>query len=449
MSAGARRRWSAVIQFLVIGYSALGRSFAYLGLAPAKLFVGEIFLGWFMTVHYRAVQRVIGWAGRTRVTALLRLAMGIFLAHGLLCILHGFLLRRPAMPTLMNFAFNYYALYLVIGLATAMGGEHLMPRLTRRLAWIHGLYGVAYVGGLHSLYYPVPGSDVNIFAQPTASAFCVLALLQYEPKLSRAWFPILLNLAIMGAVQVRAEWLGFIAAFALWSVLAGKVRRLLLASVAVLTLIVIGLIFDVRLPGLSGRGGEISVQGIVGRALAPIDPYYAEKYVEGAADLGGTVDWRTRWWKSIWSSVNEEGEIEFFFGHGYGFEMTSLAINVEEGVRTPHSVFFYALGYGGWLGALVFIFFQTAIAAALWKVYRLTGDAFGLAFWVLNLALGLFGNSFETPFGAIPFYLVTGIVLAPLFQLHYLPWTRTQQRPAVPMPPLARGQRLPWAVDHA
>ena len=89
---------------------------------------------------------------------------------------------------------------------------------------------------------------------------------------------------------------------------------------------------------------------------------------------------------------------------------------MEEGVRTPHSVFFYALGYGGWIGAGIFLFLMFALMQCLWKVYKLTGNAFGLSYLMLNLALGLFGNSFETPFGAIPFYLVMGVVIAPLFQ---------------------------------
>ena len=456
MGVKSRHRWSGVIQLLVIGYSALGRSFAYLGIPPAKVFLGEIFLGWFMTVHMRTVERVIRFANRARAMQWLRLAVGLFLFWGLVCIVYGFIVRRPPIAILMNFAFNYYALYLIIGLAVALSGQNIMPTLARRLGWIHGIYGVVYVAGLHNVYLPIPGTGgVNLFAQPNGSAFAVLALLQYEPKLARAWFPILLNLAVMGAVQVRAEWLGFMAGFALWSVLAGRVRQLLLAGVAVLTLIVVGLIFDIRVEGISGRGGEISVQGIVGRALAPIDPSLAGKYVDNAEDLGGTVDWRTRWWTAIWASINHGSDVEFFFGHGYGFELTSLVDGVEHDVRTPHSVFFYALGYGGWIGAFIFIFLQFALAGCLWKTYRFTGDPFGLAFWVLNLSLGMFGNTFETPFGAIPFYLVMGVSIAPLLMQQLSPaaasWHRaaTAAAAAAPLRAATPGQRLPWLVDHA
>jgi hypothetical protein len=315
----------------------------------------------------------------------------------------------------------------------ALGGPSIMPTLARRLAWIHGIYGVLYIAGLQNVIIEIPGSGgVGLFAQPTGAAFSVLAMLAYEPRMNRAILPILINLGVLAAVQVRAEWLGFVAAFAAWSVLAGKIRRFLVFTSIALVLIIVGLVFDIRIQGLSGRGGEISVAGVIGRAWSAINPDAAEKLVEGAADLGGTVDWRKRWWRGIWDSINHETETQFFIGHGYGFELTTLTDNVEENVRTPHNVFYYALAYGGWLGAGVFIFLHFALGVCLWKVYRMSGDAFGIAYWILNLALGLFGNSFETPFGAIPFYLTTGLILAPLFEPQAIAQPRPRTHPVAP-----------------
>jgi hypothetical protein len=63
---------------------------------------------------------------------------------------------------------------------------------------------------------------------------------------------------------------------------------------------------DVDLPSPSGRGGgRISVQEIVGRALAPLNPSLAEQYSEHAESYAGTVSWRTGWWQAIWAAVSK------------------------------------------------------------------------------------------------------------------------------------------------
>ena len=72
-------------------------------------------------------------------------------------------------------------------------------------------------------------------------------------------------------------------------------------------------------------------------------------------------------------------------------------------VRTPHNIFYYALGYSGWIGVAIFFALQLTCASMLWRVYRLTGQAYGLAVWAATLIAAFFGNVMETPFGAIPF----------------------------------------------
>jgi hypothetical protein len=85
----------------------------------------------------------------------------------------------------------------------------------------------------------------------------------------------------------------------------------------------------------------------------------------------------------------------------------------DRGTRTPHSVFFYALGYTGWVGVVLFAILQVAILRLLWRSYRITGQAAGLAFWVMAMARASFEEGFEAPFRAIPFYLLMGMSMAP------------------------------------
>ena len=47
--------WSKWVLFLLLGLSLTGRSFAYLGIPPAKLFVGDLTLAAFIVLHPRNV----------------------------------------------------------------------------------------------------------------------------------------------------------------------------------------------------------------------------------------------------------------------------------------------------------------------------------------------------------------------------------------------------------
>src|SRR5690606_21023646 len=98
------------------------------------------------------------------------------------------------------------------------------------------------------------------------------------------------------------------------------------------------------------------------------------------------AEWRELWWDGIWRSVHSNPTLQAF-GHGYGFPLVSLAPadGYKESTRTPHSVFYYALGYTGWVGVILFAALQYAILAHLWRSYRLTGQAAGLAWWVLAM----------------------------------------------------------------
>ncbi len=149
-----------------------------------------------------------------------------------------------------------------------------------------------------------------------------------------------------------------------------------------------------------------------GRVVAPFDEDLAGQFVDPdqLQSFSGTARWRSVWWEGIWRSVHET-ERTTLFGNGYGYPLHELGDAVEEDIRTPHNVFYFALGYGGWLGVLSLVLLQATLVWQLIRVFRVTGQAFGICFWVACLGIGLFSNFFEAPFGAIPFYFVIGVVL--------------------------------------
>jgi hypothetical protein len=154
--------------------------------------------------------------------------------------------------------------------------------------------------------------------------------------------------------------------------------------------------------------------------IAPINLELAKELSPQAKYHADTAEWRELWWGEIWRSVHSNPTLEAF-GYGYGFPLVSLApVGGEHGygeaIRTPHSVFYYVLGYTGWVGVVVFSVLQFAIVRLLWRSYRLTGQAAGLVFWVLGMVRFFFEEGLETPMKAIPFYLLLGMTMAPAFQ---------------------------------
>ena len=226
----------------------------------------------------------------------------------------------------------------------------------------------------------------------------------------------LMGAIVLLAAQVRAEWLGMALALVIWGVLSRKMTKVAAFGAAIATLLVIGFALDFSIPSPGERGGAISSNEIVARGIAAVSPDLARD-LTGSENTGfyrGTVTWRERWWKAIWTN-SQENYTNLLIGPGYGFMLRNLVNYLKDSgaVRTPHSVFFYALGYGGWIGVVFFVLLQAACAALMWRAYRITGQSFGVAVWALSLLGAFFGNVLETPSGAIPFYLTLGLVVGP------------------------------------
>jgi hypothetical protein len=179
--------------------------------------------------------------------------------------------------------------------------------------------------------------------------------------------------------------------------------------------LLIGLAVDFNIPSPAGRGGSISSSELVARAVAPISRDTALEYSRKNTSMyAGTASWRTMWWSAIWRSVHVKTETTLL-GYGYGFPLHDLMPELRgTDVRTPHNVFFYCLGYSGWIGVAAFYSFQAALGLLMFRVWRTTGQPFGFMIWLGALVGGHLGNLYETPFGAIPLYLMTGMSAAPL-----------------------------------
>ena len=159
---------------------------------------------------------------------------------------------------------------------------------------------------------------------------------------------------------------------AVWGLLARRFDRIFAGFAVVGALFAIGLLVDFQMPAPGTRGGQISTRDIFGRVVAPADPELAAEYAENARSLAGTATWRLNWWRKIWDDVHRDTETAMF-GESYGFPLADLVGYRERDLRTPHSVFFYALGYGGWMGVFVFFALQASLGRTLWLAWRVLG----------------------------------------------------------------------------
>jgi hypothetical protein len=394
----------------------MSRSFAYLGVPP--LFIGEIVLAAFLLLKPRVVFGT--WAGsllRPSPLNTFGLVLLVFVAFGVWQVGRGVLSGSPLVHTLKFFVFNYYTFYIFMGIWIGLRAPEYLQKLIRIIAWVNGVYGLAYIITLRHIAAHIPGSEIPIFGVPGGGAVAIVGLLCFERDLRTVWPILVLNILVTLAWQVRAEWLGLGAGILTWGLLTGRLGRVVaigMAGIAVLGAI------ELADTNLVGRTGSVSLSETVARVVAPIDLQLAKKLSPNAVDHAGTADWREQWWEQIWLSVHSTPMLEAL-GHGYGFDLFGLApLEMREygtmDIRTPHSIFYYALGYTGWIGVALFALLQLTVLRLLWRSYRVSGQPAGLVFWVVGMGTAFFEAGFDTPYRGIPFYLLVGMGIAPALQ---------------------------------
>jgi len=422
--------WQRTALFLVLGYFVMGRSFSYLGIPPLKLFIGEIVLFSFLVLRSREgvdrLRRALSFGTLLRDYSW---ALVLLLLYGVMQVFRGAYNGYSVMNGIQSLVFNYYPAYLLLGLWIGERDQAFVRRSIVTLAWINGIYGVIYIGFLSRVAIFIPGSqgaEVSIFGQPWGSPIALLGLICFNIDLRKSWFPMLLNAAVLLGLQVRAEWVAFAAGLLVYSLITKRFDKLIGIGALTGLFLVVGLIADIRLPSAAARGGAISTRDIVGRAIAPIDKELAAEFTPFARTNASTFEWRTNWWKAIWRDNQKDVETAAF-GEGYGYPLVNLVdyLKGRTYLRTPHNMFFFALGYGGWLLVGLFALLQYFVLRLLIATWRLTGNPFGPVFWTAVIVWSLFGDSFETPYGAVPFFIVAGASISPLLRPSPLRTRRT------------------------
>jgi hypothetical protein len=416
--------WYRIAGILLLGYLSLSRAFAYVGLPAWNVFIGEVVLGFLLLCGPKIQSRRWLWVA-PKLPGLKSFLTwyGLFLAYGIIEVFHGIYAGYPTLTVIRDLAFNYYPIYFLLGLWAGLTQPDLLPRLIRGFAWLNGTYGLLYILYLNRVEWFVPGvgaeiTSVPIFGLPLYSFVALLGLLVCEKSVGRSWYLLLLNGFVMLGMQIRGEWVAFAVGVVIWGLLTRKGKLVLQATAVLASLLALMYVTDFHLPSPQSRSEyDISARDLIDRASAP---FRADLQDEGAAAGLGQVDareatfvFRTVWWLAIWNSVHSDPRIAIW-GHGYGFPLGDLVPYLEGAfIRTPHNTFFYALGYTGWIGVMLFVLFHIAIFRLLWNAYRADGKPLGIILWATMLIFSLSTAFFEAPYGAIPFYLVIGWCASP------------------------------------
>lgn len=416
--------WPNAVAFLIVGYLGLGKPFAYLGLPWVSLYVGEIVLAAFLLWGPKTSQG--SWLRLTRrIPPLKRFEwlLTLTLIYGAFEAFRGILQGYPALTALRDTAFNYYPIFLFLGIWIGLRDIDFLGRVVHILALWAGCYGLAYVLFLNRILWTMPGTDgrVPLFLGPYgASTVALLGLLALEPRLKRVWHLIVLNFFVLLGVQVRAEWVGFAAGVFVFAWLTKRLKHLAVAASAFVFLLGLMYVTGLNLQTPNGRGDKvgsrISADYLVARALAPLNKNLANNLAsdEDVTFAAGTAEWRLIWWANIWTEVHAK-LTSAMIGFGYGYPIGDLNPEIQSGmfIQTPHNDFLYALTFCGWFGVVLFALLQFEVLQLLWRSYQATGRPFGLMCWTAFMTMSFFEDFFEAPFAAIPVFLLLGVAIAP------------------------------------
>ncbi|MFZ0591959.1 MAG: O-antigen ligase family protein [Bryobacteraceae bacterium] len=394
--------------FLLYGYYFLGKIFVYvsfplvgLALFDRRMLVDRV---------YKSLTK----PGPLNVPSWILLLSTIY---GVGELIYGILAGNPRTTALEVFVFNVCPWFLFIGLHAGMQRPSLVRTYVHFIVWYQAIVTILHYLVLSHTEFIIGGTDWSELTAGTGT-LAILGLICFERNLARYWFPLLVCSFNTIANQMRADWVGLAIAVTVWGVATKEMKRVCFVAGSIVALLAIGFILDVRLPAIAGRGGELSARDTVGRALSGIDPDLAREYSPSSSTYAGTISWRENWWKAIRETVFE-GPVTTVFGLGYGYPIKDLVPYLRGfDIRTPHSVFYFTLAYSGLLGVLAFFSFQASLILVLWRVFRETGQIFGLIVLIYLISISLFGNFFEAPQMATPSYLLLGMCIGPLFRDH-------------------------------
>jgi hypothetical protein len=405
--------WTKVVVFFLFGPLFMGKASAYVELAFGGLLLLSTRVLW--------DRWYLGLTRRNDVLNELSWPLLISLIYGFAQLIYGLFQGYSVLTAFQVLVFSVCPVYLFLGIWSGYRHPGLVRTYIRYMAWFSVIFTPLYFLVLQKLTMPGadPNSSFSAIGGPATGSPMLLGLISYEPNLAKFWLPILMLTGLTIAYQERADWLGLGMALIVWGKLSKKIGRVFTLLGVLATFLLIAALIDLKLPPIPGRGGELSARGTIARMAGSISPQWAADIEGDRADANfyyGTVYWRKRWWAGIREEVTKDPQT-LIFGLGYGYPLAKLSGNpgtVQEGTRSPHSIFYFTLAYSGIVGVVIFFWLEICVARLLYRAYKVTGETYGLTYYVYSIVGAFFGNFLETP-AAIMFYLLLGLCIGPMF----------------------------------
>ncbi len=405
--------WTKSAIVILCGVMFMGKAAAYVALGFGGLLLLSPRLLW--------DRWYIGITRRQDALSEIALPLLISLLYGFAQVIYGAFLGYSVQTAFQIFIFNICPVYMFLGMWVGSRHPGFVRGYIRFMAWYMVFYAPLYflVFSKLNLSMGDPDSGLAILGSPGTGSVPLLGLLTFEPVLLKFWAPILVLTCLTIAAQERADWLGLGLALMVWGKLAKKMNRVFTVLGFISLVLLIAAVVDLRLPPIAGRGGELSARGTLARMAGAISPELAEEVSGERADAAfyyGTVYWRQHWWASIREEVSKEPKT-LIIGLGYGYPLAKLTGNSgtqEQGTRSPHNIFYFTLAYSGFVGVGIFAWLEICIFRLLYRAFKVTGQTFGLAYFVYSMFGAFFGNFLESP-AAISFYLLLGLCVGPMF----------------------------------
>ena len=276
-------------------YALFSKIFAYVGWPP--LYAGELLLLMALVAIVQA--RRLG----TLIGTPVGLLLGCFLIWQVSCMLPY--LQIYGMDALRDGVIWGYSLFAVVVASLVLRLPALLEevlsrysRLARLVVFVApGLFFfLMYFGGalnaisgvLAGIQTPYVKADEISVHLAGVSAFVWLGLAKDKHWLM---FAALLAVFPLGMMN-RGGMLAFLCAVALLVILQPHIPRLVVILTSVMIIVVLLAVFDVHIP-IPGRAREISLDQVMESVTSVVSN-------SESGDLGGTKEWRLRWWSKIW-----------------------------------------------------------------------------------------------------------------------------------------------------
>jgi hypothetical protein len=400
---------------ILLGYTLLGRTFAYLGAPP--VFVGEVVLGLGLLA---TLARRQGWRGSPPPVALGIAAYMLWSAVRTVPYLGAYglvALRDGAMWGYALFAILVYRSVTTKGIIGRISQWYARLFPPWLLVWVPLALFLKFE---NPLFWVKPG-DLAVHLAG-ASAFLLSGLYANSvSKPSRLHFPepLLYLFWLLGCLLVlfsnRGGTLAILASVVVVLLLrpGRAVRKVAWIGAIVLVTTLTSVAFDARM--------AIGDREASAREIATI--FSSIGGSSSSDQLEATRRWRLDWWEKIWG-YTVHGPY-FWMGKGFGVNLaTDDGFQVLDGelLRSPHNGALTVLARSGVPGLAIWLVVQLAFAIGMVRAYLRALRAGSehpaqlqlwiLAYWVAALVNSCFDVYLEGPQGAIWFWSLVGFGMA-------------------------------------